>query len=74
MGEKRKHVIVTSSLVSVIMPKVPEEVTLFNNKQFGCGIVGHYVFSEIPDQFLEARSNSVFFKISLKFFLCINFN
>jgi len=73
VGEKRKHIIVTSSLVSV-MPKVPEEVTLVNNKQFGCGIVGHYVFSEIPDQFLEAHSNSVFFKISLIFFLYINLN
>lgn len=53
------------------MPEVPEEVTLVN-KQFGCGIVGQYVFSEIPDWFLEARSNSVFFTISLIFFLYIN--
>lgn len=37
----------------------------------GCGIVGHYAFSEIPDQFLEASSSSVLFlkKINLTFFL-----
>lgn len=26
------------------MPEVPEEVTLVNNKQFGCGIVGSMYF------------------------------
>lgn len=37
---------------------MPKEVSLVNNKQFGCGIMRHYAFSEIPDQFLEAHSNS----------------
>lgn len=41
------------------MPKMPEEITLVNNKHFGCGIVGHGVFSEIPDQFLEAPTNPI---------------
>lgn len=41
-----------------VMPEMPEEVTLVNSKYFGCYITGHYAFSETPEQFLEAHSNS----------------
>ena len=39
----------------------------------GCGIVGHYAFSEIPDQFLEVPSSSVLFLKKLTLYIYIFF-